>query len=122
MTPLYGINFYRLKQVDIDGKFVYSKTVMVDMRHNNEQNLVLMPNPVIGDGLTLSLSNIEASGNCKILLYDMTGKITKAYSRPLVKGTNNISISGMQTLAKGIYQVIVEDQYGQKIGKARFIK
>ena len=122
MTPLSGLNFYRLKQVDIDGKFVYSKTVMVDMRYNNEQTLMLMPNPVIGDGLTLILSDIEASGNCKILLYDMTGKITKTYNWPLVKGTNNITINGMQTLAKGVYQVIVEHPYGQKIGKARFIK
>jgi len=122
MTPLSGVNFYRLKQVDIDGKFVYSKTVMVDMRLNKENNLVLMPNPVVSDALTLNLSDIEASGNCKILLYDMTGKITKTYNWPLVKGTNNMTISGMQTLAKGVYQVIVEDQYGQKIGKARFIK
>ncbi|MBK7292010.1 MAG: T9SS type A sorting domain-containing protein [Chitinophagaceae bacterium] len=122
MTPLSGVNFYRLKQVDIDGKFVYSKTVMVDMRHNNEQTLMLMPNPVIGDGLTLILSDIEATNNCKILLYDMTGKITKTYNWPLVKGTNNITINGMQTLAKGVYQIIVEDQYGRKIGKARFIK
>jgi len=122
LTPLQGVNFYRLKQVDIDGKFVYSKTVMVDMRLNKENNLVLMPNPVVSDALTLNLSDIEASGNCKILLYDMTGKITKTYNWPLVKGTNNMTISGMQTLAKGVYQVIVEDQYGQKIGKARFIK
>ena len=77
LTPLQGVNFYRLKQVDIDGKFVYSKTVMVDMRLNKENNLVLMPNPVVSDALTLNLSDIEASGNCKILLYDMTGKITK---------------------------------------------
>ncbi|MBK8312348.1 MAG: T9SS type A sorting domain-containing protein [Chitinophagaceae bacterium] len=122
MTPLSGVNFYRLKQVDIDGKFVYSKTVMVDMRHNNEQTLMLMPNPVIGDGLTLILSDIEATNNCKIVMYDMTGKITKTYNWPLVKGTNNITINGMQTLAKGVYQIIVEDQYGRKIGKARFIK
>lgn len=122
LTPLQGVNFYRLKQVDIDGKFVYSKTVMVDMQLNKENNLVLMPNPVVSDALTLNLSDIEASGNCKILLYDMTGKITKTYNWPLVKGTNNMTISGMQTLAKGVYQVIVEDQYGQKIGKARFIK
>lgn len=122
LAPLPGINYYRLKQVDIDGKFVYSKTVMVDMRRSNEQNLVLMPNPVIGDELILYLSGIETPGNCKIVMYDMDGKLRKVFSRPLVKGTNNITIIGMQALAKGVYQVIVQDQYGQGIGKARFIK
>lgn len=55
--PMYGQNFYRLKQVDIDGQFSYStiKSVLV----NDEQKeplITLFPNPV-HDLLTIQGTN-----------------------------------------------------------------
>ena len=45
-APLQGQNYYRLKQVDKDGKAEYSKTVRIDFR--NIYNITLSPNPSAG--------------------------------------------------------------------------
>jgi uncharacterized delta-60 repeat protein len=42
--PLQGTNFYRLKMIDVDGKFVYSKIVAVKLEGNSIV-LQLFPNP-----------------------------------------------------------------------------
>jgi Secretion system C-terminal sorting domain len=44
LQPVNGYNFYRLKQVDLDGQAVYSEVV----RYNNQirKNLTVFPNPV----------------------------------------------------------------------------
>jgi hypothetical protein len=41
-APWPGINYYRLKQVDMDGKWTYSKTISVD---NSREELIVFPNP-----------------------------------------------------------------------------
>lgn len=41
--PLAGINYYRLKQVDIDGRFEYSRFISVSF--NNLHRLTVFPNP-----------------------------------------------------------------------------
>ncbi len=49
--------YYRLKQVDIDGKFTYSKIVtFVD---NNDPVITLYPNPVTGYQLNISIANVN---------------------------------------------------------------
>ena len=46
-TPPKGANYYRLKQVDIDGRYVYTYVVVAVMGYDNEAPL-LFPNPVKG--------------------------------------------------------------------------
>ncbi|MBK8686647.1 MAG: T9SS type A sorting domain-containing protein [Bacteroidetes bacterium] len=41
-APWPGINYYRLKQVDLDGKWTYSKTISID---NSRDELIVFPNP-----------------------------------------------------------------------------
>ncbi|MCB0685960.1 MAG: T9SS type A sorting domain-containing protein [Saprospiraceae bacterium] len=43
-APSKGINFYRLKQLDVDGKFTYSQIVSVYF--SNDDGLDVFPNPV----------------------------------------------------------------------------
>ncbi len=43
-TPYPGLNYYRLKQVDKDGRFVYSEIKSV--RFNTGKELEVYPNPV----------------------------------------------------------------------------
>jgi trimeric autotransporter adhesin len=43
--PANGFNYYRLKQVDKDGKFKYSDVVMV-LKKDNLTQAIIAPNPV----------------------------------------------------------------------------
>ncbi len=57
--PLFGRNFYRLKQTDFDGKYAYSDIILIE----SEFSFALFPNPTRGD-VTLVLD--EAAGFDKI--------------------------------------------------------
>lgn len=47
--PFNGLNYYRLKSVDLDGTYEYSPTVSVDVR--KDQDITLYPNPIRTDEL-----------------------------------------------------------------------
>ncbi len=57
-TPSAGVNYYRIKAEETSGKIVYSKILVVN-RGNTARGLNLYPNPVIGNRVTITLSNIE---------------------------------------------------------------
>jgi len=70
--------YYRLKQVDIDGAFVYTNVVAVSLRETGEQ-LQVYPNPVArGANMTVRMKGIET-----ITLYTLQGQPiwTNRYSK-----------------------------------------
>jgi hypothetical protein len=46
--PLSGTNYYRLKMIDLDQKFTYSRIVSVDFSKTGLKPVVLYPNPTAG--------------------------------------------------------------------------
>ncbi len=88
--PVYGNNFYRLKEFDIDGKFIYSSIVLV--RYDQNGYVIIAPNPA-KDYVSIKSNEIFS----QIQLIDMNGRIIRTYSN----STNNIySLSG---ISKGLY-------------------
>ncbi len=67
--PLTGINYYRLQQLDNDGKVQYSliRSVQFDLRHS----IVLSPNPA-RDFVTVSID--KPNGNAIVDVLDLSGK------------------------------------------------
>ncbi|MEO6231285.1 MAG: endonuclease [Ferruginibacter sp.] len=63
--------FYRLKMIDIDGKFTYSKTASIRL-NNNFSNAVIYPNPTNGP-LTILLEKALIS-NSTLVVSDITGR------------------------------------------------
>jgi hypothetical protein len=109
-SPTNGINYYRLKSVDKDGAFTYSKVVSVQFTVNSNQ-LTVFPNP--------SKSSITISGNhiVSIQVVDNMGKIIK--TQALKDATNpTLSISG---LSAGIYHLCVQTTDG-KVSVAELVK
>ncbi len=66
--PFSGVNYYRLKQTDIDGVTTISSIIAVDM--GDAQQLEVFPNPV-GDVLTIRNKFEEGV----VSLYDVNGKL-----------------------------------------------
>lgn len=58
--PLAGTNYYRLKQVDFDGQFSYSKTIAL---RNNALSLEAFPNPMTDK---VSLSGLPTVGSITV--------------------------------------------------------
>ena len=106
-TPYAGHNYYRLQQVDLDGKISYSK--VVDVYHGNETLVTLYPNPV-NTQLNIEINTPKAT-LAQVKILDATGRVVKAIDMQLQAGNNKTDI-GMEGLADGVYMVKVTNQKG----------
>lgn len=70
--PLYGINYYRLKSVDLDGKFEYSGVVYVRQDAERQKNLVVYPNPSTGQQVNFK-TNFSTHEEDVISIMDLRG-------------------------------------------------
>jgi len=69
--PAFNTVFYRLKMVDIDGKFTYSKTVSVRL-NRNAGIISVYPNPAVNE-LTIALQQPLKAGS-RLKVSDIAGK------------------------------------------------
>ncbi|MBC8110003.1 MAG: T9SS type A sorting domain-containing protein, partial [Verrucomicrobia bacterium] len=104
VNPIYPLNYYRLKMVDRDSSFTYSKIVSASREESDK--LVVYPNPSDGKSFTLFLNTNE-----EILLEitDLTGKIVH-------KRKVQMDLSGEvvldSPLAKGAYLLKIQTKKG----------
>lgn len=98
--------YYRLNQMDFDGKTTYSAIVSVTMNHVNNTAVAVFPNPF----QTSMLVSINADTNKEMTLsaYDIMGKkiLTQVYA--LQKGANSINIEQSNAWNNGIYFVTLD--------------
>jgi hypothetical protein len=100
-----GIVYYRLKQIDNDGKFTYSKVATIILKQNAETKL--HPNPV-ADVANLFI-NVAAPSEAQWQITDMRGATVKQGSVSLEKGSNRISIT-VNTLVPGAYHLLIRGE------------
>ena len=96
--PLSGVSYYRIKQVDADGKFSYSSVIAI--RLNTNGNAVqVYPNPA-RDMVTIAFKEIQTA-DTELRLLSMGGQLLQSVQ---AKGTNiqQLNVTG---LANGIYQL-----------------
>ncbi len=107
-NPYYGINYYRLNQIDFDGASEYSNTLFGVI--NAEEAIMMYPNPV-KDFLII---NSSSSSLHHIIIYDVLGKAVymKDYS------SNKIDLSFLE---KGMYFIAIYNKYA-KLKEFKFIK
>ncbi|MCS3797222.1 S8 family serine peptidase [Niastella sp. OAS944] len=104
--PAKGINYYRLKQTDIDGKFSHSPIRKISVDDNF--TITLKPNPV-----TQGVLFITSTVNCsRVELREATGRLVKT-----------ASVNAMQTqlpvhdVARGMYYITVVTDNGSEVKK-----
>jgi len=101
--PTQGSNYYRLKQMDLDGKFEYSKTEVVDF--NRQKEVEIFPNPA-KDQLTL------INGEGKATIYNSVGQAVKQFAIDGNKATIQLS-----ELEDGQYYLRVHQEDGTIVTK-----
>jgi hypothetical protein len=95
-----GTYYFRLKQSDIDNKFMYSDVLKVEVTGDGFQTLIY-PNPA-KDAFTISYYKPE-NQHVGIAIYDITGKeVQKVSDANTDKGLHQMQVN-TQGLQKGIY-------------------
>ena len=73
--PFDGTNYYRIHSVENDGKVKYSSIAEVMMQGISTQPLIVVyPNPVTGNTISVQFNNIER-GNYALQLFNATGQL-----------------------------------------------
>jgi hypothetical protein len=99
--------YYRLRMVDNDGKYEYSKTAIVSIRDKKETApLNVFPNPY-SDKTYLHV-NATAASNANISVVDITGKVVISYTEVVAEGSSVLSLQQSETLKAGIYFISIE--------------
>jgi hypothetical protein len=110
-TALSGVNYYRLKQLDLDGRFVYSPIVRI----NHETGLVKsFVNPLQGT-LSIQLNSTVIATGSEWRLFDMSGKMIRRN-----RITSPVINEPVEMLTAGIY--VLEINIGEKREIIRLIK
>ena len=110
--------YYRIKQVDLDGRFSYSKVIAIAAVDAAGTGFRYVTSPAYERVSALIAGTRSFSTD--ILLLDMAGKILQRQSLTLNKGSNLVDIS-LNGVAKGIYILQYRNEFG-KIEVARFVK
>jgi len=106
MAVSNGRNFYRLQQVDKDGRATYTDVVMVQKVEAGTFSANIRTNPIIAD-LSLSVFMNQQS-KVRVALMNAAGAILQSTERMLDKGENLINMPA-SNLATGVYFVSIRD-------------
>jgi trimeric autotransporter adhesin len=115
--PYAGINYYRIKQIDKDGKFSFSKITSVNLKDVSINAFNIYPNPV-NDELKLNIHS-KNQEKATIVIYDIWGRILLNEVKELIKGNQIISVP-TNHLKAGNYFISL--QWRENFVKHKFLK
>ncbi|HMC87153.1 MAG TPA: T9SS type A sorting domain-containing protein, partial [Chitinophagaceae bacterium] len=115
ITPIL---YYRIKQVDIDERFSYSRIIQVSSKTNMVSQVTIAPNP------TSNFANItvyvDKASILSLSITDNSGRVIYSANKNVLSGNNNITID-LSGQGSGIYQLKLNDGNGNE-SVTRFIK
>ena len=112
------LEYYRLKQVDFDGQFEYSKVIAINSM--KEAIINIFPNPT-NSTLSLSFMDNITSGEYVITITDVLGKV---FIKKLNVNPNNrlFLIEEFESFAKGFYTIKISDGSDNILKSSKVIK
>jgi Domain of unknown function (DUF4082) len=111
-SPISGTGYYRLKMVDLDGKFTYSKAIPLTT-DNSSLPLVIYSNP-FSDQIRLKI-NVSGPQNLMLTVTDMVGKTYISQSYQAQNGDNFVNL--LPSIgSSGMYILRIQgDSYDQTV-------
>ena len=93
-----AVVYYRIKQIDLDGRFSYSSVVVLNIKGNHM--VTLYPNPV-ADKATLIIGTTKPE-QVQGRIIDNAGRVVKQQQWNITAGSNSFTVD-VSSLASGVY-------------------
>ncbi len=112
--------YYRLKQVDLDGRFEHSDVIKVSTNVYGNTSSTIYPNP-FADKVTLNITSAKDE-NVEVTVWDLNGRLL--FSKNLITNSTNtaLSLDEMVNFEGGVYFVKVTQAAYTKTHKVVNIK
>lgn len=108
-------NFYRVKIVDADGNYMYSRTTTLDTK-SNANTIKVLPTQINQKLFIWVPANTTVS---KAIIADASGRTV--VSNPMISNTSNLSAIETTNLPAGLYNISLQTNKGETI-KLKFNK
>lgn len=108
-SPVDGMNYYRLKQVDINRNVVYSNIIPINFTIKGIHLGAIYPNPFV-DKIKIEMSS-DRNQTISVQLNDNVGRIIKVQPVLIQNGVNQFWLENLNSLPPGIYNVEVKTAY-----------
>jgi protocatechuate 3,4-dioxygenase beta subunit len=114
-----SIIYYRIKLIDIDGKFTYSNVISA-VRGSSNDALMIYPNPFEN---ALNIDYVAESDDVlELTLTDLSGRVVSRMQKTITKGANKITWNNLGSLSSGQYYIRVSslengNSYLRKLNK-----
>ena len=105
-VPMKGVNYYRLKIIDFDGKFEYSQIVIIRIENGTQLVTKVTPNPFTGKidvYLTLTHNTMV-----DFRFIDINGRMVFSKSVKGLKGFNWFTINDLDKLPSAPYMLHIK--------------
>jgi hypothetical protein len=117
-APTRTTSYYRLRQVDTDGRETLSPVVPLAAFDGASAGFALYPNPAPAGAVSLSLDASVAEGTV-VVIYSAVGQALRRQAvRAAAEQPATVSTAG---LPAGIYHVVLHDAAGQALGTQRLV-
>jgi len=100
-SPLKGVSYYRLTQVDFDGEKESFDWKMISFVEENQMEILLYPNPISNGNLNIEIHNIV--GKTQIMIFDNSSRLV--YNKNMIVNAEMQKINIPIDFPKGIYFV-----------------
>jgi len=100
-----GAAFYRIKQIDKDGQFIYTDVTRTNCQVKNISSVIY---PVPAHDVLNVVIKSDRSVRTQLMVFDMQGKLVKKLDAAILSGNNNFRIN-LIGLASGDYMLRSND-------------
>ena len=101
-SPLNGISYYRLKQVDNDFTSTYSKVISVHLALEQGIKFLVFPNPNSGE-FTVQITGLKSDENVSVFLRDAEGAIVYKALHHVDANSSLLNVVSPYKLTNGSY-------------------
>ena len=99
--------YYRLKQIDLDGKYTYSDVISISLKPKpNDVSFIVLPNP-FNQGFAINIPT-TTSGHLSYTIMEFNGLIVKQGNEDINETTTQVKVDNLDDLPMGIYLLQIE--------------